>query len=754
MNKSDAMQKIIKFFATTKQVVLTIISTADNCYNKLPLDKINAFLSARKIKINVKSKIFKYSLSGCIFLVLIITLLPENSEEFNNSSTLPAETPATVETPSESHQKTQTIVSKPIFRPPTVQTATVSQSVPDQPIQKVKAPAAATVKKETVEEAAKRMSVTSAIEENRCDVIKYLLDNKKININQVIIGGSADVARGMRPNHYLRADEPAPGDTMLMYAVRLKKYQVVDFLLEHGANVDSLNHFKMSALHIAVQSGDFKLCEALLKKTTVINQRNCLDETPLLIAVRNNSMPIVKLLLKYKAKVPANTGGKLLVELIKKNNIESAKILCENGADVSYEVEQSNYTIGSELPVESPITIAIKNDNIELVKYLLEKGAATNGKSSYVRFNGFVHIYVASKNRPDILPLLTYDLPVTTKMLCYAAYYGHIDVMKFLLRQKYDLNRTVAFDELSPLLHMVDRCQPLTMAVAGRQYEAAKLLLEHGANPNGTDAATYHERNKIQVTIPKGISLGYTHYSWDWMLKWQAGICEQKMYKLLADYGREAQNMDVFYAAVLENSELLDQLLRQGVKPPENIINLVEYVVAVKPDNTLKILSLLLDKSIVSADLILLHTVALKGSKDVRSSVPATKITTEDIVSFLSKHNGNVNFCRKDPTNDGISVLFYAIVNKHDDIIKLLLANNAKMPERDSDILLRMAKSIYECDTLQAYKNLLARGVKIAIDPDRKFVHQQFVVDIEYAPYVVAKLLIENCEDLNIVPNT
>ena len=761
MNKTEFMQKLFKFLTTLKQIIAVVVRTADTCYNKLPLDKINSFLADKKIRINVKSKIFKYSLSGCILLLLIIALLPGKSENI-----------ATVSHPSEQSPAEFQQVSQSIPIRSTSGGQVVKKSSPDTtfiPAETTSATASpkVTLKKETVAEAAQRMSVTTAIEESRCDVIKYLLDNNKIKIDQIVIPGSAYVARGMKPNDYLQPEEPASGDTMLMNAVRLKNYKVVEFLLSQGANVNALNQFNMSALHIAVQLNDVKLCEMLLKNTTVavINKRNTLDETPLLTAVRNNSKPVIKLLLSRKAKVPEKSGGKLLVELIERNNIEMAKILCENGADVSYEVEQTSYRTGSEIPVKAPITLAIKQNNPDLVKYLLEKGASATGKGgNHSGFCDFVHIYVASLNRPDILPLLPYNPRTTVRMLCYAAYYGHIDVMKFLLKQKHNINQIAFFDdgngrtEISSLLFLVQRGSPLAMAIAGRQYDAAKLLLDNGADPKNIDIETYEARFRIKISNPTVSGNVVDDTDWlerhfDWIMKWRAGYCDTKFYELLAEYGRQPQVMDLFFAAALENSSLMDKILKQDIKPPANVEDWVNYITAVRPPNALKILTLLFDKSILSINLQksqFHHTLlmnAITCECKYFGEPPKIQVNKKDVVSFMLKHGAKVNLYA-DNANGKQSALYYAISQKEDDIIKRLLEYNAKMPHRDIDLLLSGARG-----SLPEYKYLFSNGVKISIDPERSFARQSIVSAIGNEPYVIAKLVIENCEDLNIVPD-
>ncbi|MBE6371426.1 MAG: hypothetical protein E7055_05065 [Lentisphaerae bacterium] len=796
MNMENVKQVLKQALLITRKTVIFIVCKIDYCYNLLPLDKINGFLSQKGIKINVKSKVFKYSLSTVILLLCVCIFrsgrnvdvgdkthfstpssnvsMPKSITmvDHNRTSTV-SETRRPASESRVAARKTTVIPSKQSVTTQKQSVTTQKQSVTTQKQSVTTQKQSVTTRKqsvmpskkqESIEKAAKRISVSDAIAKGRIDIIAYLLKNNKININQRLSAAGADVMRGMRPESYLKAEESANDDTLLMRAIRAKSHKLVEFLLSKGADVNLSNCYNETALHIAVKMNDVKVCKMILKDNTTINQRNTLDETPLLIAVKNGFKPITELLLKHNAKVPKKAGGKLLVEFIKKNDIESAKVLCESGADVSYEVDQSNYGIESEIPIEAPITLAVKNNNPDLVKYLLEKGASTIGKGKNLSgYCDFVHIYVASHNRPDILPLLSYNPATTERMLCYAAYYGYIDVMKFLLKQKHNINQFVFFDngrgttKISSLFFLVQRCSPLAMAIAGRQYEAAKLLLDNGADPEFIKVETYEENARVKIFDPivaGGIS---DHTDWlerrfDWVMKWRAGYCEPKFYELLAEYGRQPKGMDLFFAAVVENSSLMDRLLQQKVKPPEDVKEWGNYIVAVRPPTALKILALLFDKSILPINqkknpfehTLLMNAITCKC--EYFSHTPNAQIERKDIVSFLLKHGADPNLYTGDP-NNGQSALYYAISKKQDDIIKILLANNAKMPYRDADRLLGRAHG-----SLPEYKYFFSKGLKISIDPKRFFGDQSIRFAIVNEPYVISKLVIENCEDLNIVP--
>ena len=754
MEKAKATLKKVLHIA--KKTVIFVVRAIDYCYNLLPLENINNFLSRKKIGINVKSKAFKYSLS-VIALLLLLGICKLCSCDHDEAETQPRTTrsksnvdkvapafpehrPGTtnaVEAPSSSFVPPPAVERPRVAAP----SPTVMPPSPNKPPRK----------QESVEDAAKRISLPDAAKDNRIDVIEYLLKTGKINVNQRLFVGSADAMRVMRGKTYLNADESASKDTLLMLVVRLKKYELAEFLLNKGADVNLSNDYGDTALHIAAKLNDVKLCEMMLKNNTTINRSNTVDETPLLIAVRNGSKPVIRLLRLHHARVPKTSGGKLLVELIEKNDIELAKVLCESGADVSYEVEQHSYGPDSEIPIKAPITLAVKNDNPDFVKYLLEKGASSTGKGkNYVGYRDFVHIYVASRHRPDILPLLPYNPITTTRMLCYAAYYGHIDVINFLLKQKCDINSYADFYEnkVSPLQYLVDRCNPLAMAIAGRRYDAAKLLLDNGANPENLFMETFGN-NRINISNSYGnllVNTDWLNQRFDWLVKWRAGYCEPKLYDLLAEYGRAPRATDLFFAAAVGNSAIMDRLLQQGVKPSEEDAKIWgNYIVAVRPPNALKMLVLLLDKSVLpinatpNDDATLLMN-AITAECDYTQK---GQIDRKDMVSFLIDRGADVNIFKS--WNFGQSALYYAMSKKKDDIIGILLAHKAKMTNKDADDLLRQARG-----SLPEYKYLLSHGFKMSVNTDNPFGEVCDAIIDE--PFVIAKLVIENCENLNFVP--
>jgi len=79
--------------------------------------------------------------------------------------------------------------------------------------------------------------------------------------------------------------------------------EIVEMLLNRGANINPANQYGITALHNAVRSKTMEIIELLLKKGAYVNARDSYSVTPLQLAVENGSEEIVKLLLKHGAYV-------------------------------------------------------------------------------------------------------------------------------------------------------------------------------------------------------------------------------------------------------------------------------------------------------------------------------------------------------------------------------------------------------------------------------------------------------------------
>lgn len=113
--------------------------------------------------------------------------------------------------------------------------------------------------------------------------------------------------------------------------------EVVKILLENGADVNIFHHNK--PLHNAAMNGHIEVAEILLAHGADINAKGINEAAPLHTAVSNNQLAMAKWLLSKGANVNpiASYGCTPLHSAGWRNNVDIGKILLEHGADPTLE---------------------------------------------------------------------------------------------------------------------------------------------------------------------------------------------------------------------------------------------------------------------------------------------------------------------------------------------------------------------------------------------------------------------------------
>jgi len=128
-------------------------------------------------------------------------------------------------------------------------------------------------------------------------------------------------------------------------------------------------------LFVAVENNSLEMLQLLLKNGANVNSKGwylgvsnyC---TPLLLAIFHNRHLVARELIKYGANVNAGSPHPIHFA-IQQNNISMLQLLIESGSDVNY------YTYESKYP---PLRRAILQNNVKIVKLLVEAGADVNFK--------------------------------------------------------------------------------------------------------------------------------------------------------------------------------------------------------------------------------------------------------------------------------------------------------------------------------------------------------------------------------------
>lgn len=320
-------------------------------------------------------------------------------------------------------------------------------------------------------------------------------------IVDVLIRGGCSITETQRPSdYYLNSDNALynyHGDsksfsdyngytfhtkmTLVHWAVLNKSYHKVRALLAHGASPNWVDDRDNSVLQYAVESGNVRIAEELIKQGANINEPLAKHPGNMVIheAVSYGNIPMVKMLLSYGADPRAvNWEGQTLLHVLaiskREEKPELVKILIDAGSPIEYRF-QDEYT---------PLYLAVELKLIETTRVLLDHNADPNTTTSKSAFP----LLLASRRRcPELIELLLeFGAKIDQKIftgqtaLHVACILGHEDIVELLIRFGADLNAT-------------DNCgkTPLHAAIEKRRKSIARLILKNGAEVDPRDGSNY-----------------------------------------------------------------------------------------------------------------------------------------------------------------------------------------------------------------------------------------------------------------------
>ena len=277
------------------------------------------------------------------------------------------------------------------------------------------------------------------------------------------------------------------GDSPLCKAIQSQKHDVVELLLKRGADVDVWDFYNRTPLHEAAVSGNLDIMRLLLNHGADVNALDNLRVSPLYEALRFLKFDVVELLVKVGADVNVRNfrGATPLHEAAKSGNLDILRLLLGHGAEVNTFDHRGI----------SPLRKPLQSQKLDIVNLLLEHGANANARN--IHNSTLFHEAVES---------------------------GNIDAMKLLLSHGADVNAVNYFGD-SPLhkafqsqnIDLVD--SPVNIAGGGNNYwhnqnvmlpcrtsqqeiyATAQLLLGHGA---GVNARGFCHRTPLHLASLEG----------------------------------------------------------------------------------------------------------------------------------------------------------------------------------------------------------------------------------------------------------
>ena len=178
-------------------------------------------------------------------------------------------------------------------------------------------------------------------------------------------------------------NSPLPGAMLLFSAYHNNNKEMFEFLLKHGANVNTTNKYDNNILHDIAQSSQidsFGFLEIGLKYATKedINKKNNDGNTLLGLAFKAKNLESFQLLLKHGADTSIiNSNGENILHLTVKHP-EFLKIAVEYSSKETINTKDNNLCHQEEYRGNTPLKLAFKAKNEESFKCLLKNSADVN----------------------------------------------------------------------------------------------------------------------------------------------------------------------------------------------------------------------------------------------------------------------------------------------------------------------------------------------------------------------------------------
>ncbi|KAL4879893.1 ankyrin repeat-containing domain protein [Aspergillus karnatakaensis] len=267
------------------------------------------------------------------------------------------------------------------------------------------------------------------------------------------------------------------GRTALIWAVCGNYEAAAKLLLESGADPNIPDDCCRAALGYAARLGNVALVRLLLQRNGDVHLRDDMGETPVIGALINGQDETVKLLLESNSCPQDNVRTLIpLVPAVMTENIEMVKFLLGKGADpnVSLTLSDDSDTVRSF----GSLAFACICGNMELVRLLLNHGAnpmETGGpqESPLIAAAGAGH-------EPIVRLLLDNGVESHADALAYAAGNGYVSIAGLLLQHGAQVNSPgKAFNETYKT--------PLLWAACHDHTDIIRMLLSHGADASSVD---------------------------------------------------------------------------------------------------------------------------------------------------------------------------------------------------------------------------------------------------------------------------
>ncbi len=438
--------------------------------------------------------------------------------------------------------------------------------------------------------------------------------------------------------------------TAVMAAAQSGNLDLVKFLVEKGADPQVKSRLGNTAVMSAVRSGNLEVVKFLTGKGVGVNAEDEKGRTALMFAARAGKLGIVEFLVDRGANVNA------------KDRIDQTVLMCATGGKLINFDETAVKPDGRG-----------KSANLEVVKFLIDKGADVNARGPGSR---------------------------TATML--AAEAGDPEIVKLLLGMGADVNAEAEYYYTT-----------LMFGAGSGNLAVVKLLVDKGANVNAVDltgrtalleAAGAGNLEVAQLLINKGANVKAKTKGAQTLLMAAAASGKLQMVKFLTDKGLDvnATNPSGFTvlmsAADGGNPEVARFLIDRGAAVNTKAKDGQTALIRAADRGNLEVVKVLVDKG---------AGLNVKDEHGWTALLSAAKSRKCEVVKLLAEKGADVNAAE---SHDGLTALMYAVTllsSGNVEVVKVLIDKGADMNAKNNygDTALKMAENAGYIQIAELMKN-------------------------------------------------
>lgn len=506
---------------------------------------------------------------------------------------------------------------------------------------------------------------------NSPEVVQILIDRgadvaatNNVGLTALHFTRNVEVTRTLLQNGAMVDVPMSHGATLLHQASTSGFTEIVELLLDSGAAVDARNGKDSTPLHLACWSGHTEVAKRLLAKGASLTA-TCAGSTSLFMACIQGHHEIVKLLVREGASLDdAWTDGTQAIHCASsEGQLETVRLLLDLGASIDTRDNRGDL----------PLHLACQKGDTEVIKLLVDAGADIEALDG----NGFTPLAVTCLD-------------------------GHVDAMEQLMAAGNGISRIMKSHGVTLL----------NSAISKGHTRIINFLIDKGVNVAEPDkegshaiiyATTYGHAELVELFIQKGASISVTNEAGWTPLHIACGIGYPDIAQILLNAGSDLTLRNnggetyLHLACLGENLDLVKTLVERGLgisdtaldgstplicAAAKGSVEIVEFLIAngARLDQMMKDSTSATDMAAIRGQLDILNCLVQASPKDaINDTTTETGKTQLHMVAMMNRVKSVktlLDITGIDPNKVdtlGRTALLVAARLGHDDIVQVLV---------------------------------------------------------------------------------